>query len=82
MVAIAESLLGICEKITSLKGKENQSDKDGFMHFKQDREKLDAIFREVVNHYVDDNKIEKAQWPLKFRFELAFYPTFDAFQKK
>jgi hypothetical protein len=37
--------------------------------FKQEREKLDTIFREAVNHYVYDNQIEKAQWPSKFRFE-------------
>lgn len=60
--------------------KENQSDKDWSMHFtqinfyqhdifKQDKEKLDTIFRKAVNHYVHDNKIEKGQWPLKFRFE-------------
>lgn len=37
--------------------------------FQDDREKLDAIFREAINHYVKDNNIQKGQWPEKFRFE-------------
>ena len=36
--------------------------------FKEDREKLDAIFREAVNRYARDNRIAKDQWPRKFRY--------------